>query len=170
VIDSAIAARMTIADPYYRHRAQPIRERIEEFLSTSPHVVRAERLEDLADGMDVDATTLRDSLARFNAEVRGGRERDTDVGRRLEQLEAIDRPPYYAVRFHPMARKNLGGVVTDLDCQVLDVDGAPIGGLFAAGEVAGMAGGHINGRAALEGTSFGPSAFSGAIAGKNVVV
>jgi predicted oxidoreductase len=169
VIDSAIASRMTIADPYYRHRAQPIRERIEEFLETSPHVVRAERREDLADGIGVDPTALRDSLSRFNSEVGAGLERDTDVGRRLGGLEAIDRPPYYAVRFHPVARKNLGGVVTDLDCRVIAVDGSPIEGLFAAGEVAGMAGGRINGRAALEGTSFGPSVFSGAVAGRNVV-
>jgi predicted oxidoreductase len=169
VIDSAIASRMTIADPYYRHRAQPIRERIEEFLETSPYVVRAERREDLADRIGVDPTALQDSLSRFNSEVVAGLERDTDVGRRLGGLEAIDRPPYYAVRFHPVARKNLGGVVTDLDCRVIAVDGAPIEGLFAAGEVAGMAGGRINGRAALEGTSFGPSVFSGAVAGRNVV-
>jgi len=41
----------------------------------------------------------------------------------------------------------------------------PIPGLYAAGEVAGMAGGHINGRLALEGTMLGPSIFSGRVAG-----
>ena len=40
-----------------------------------------------------------------------------------------------------------------------------IGALYAAGEVAGMAGGHINGRAGLEGTMLGPSIFSGRVAG-----
>jgi predicted oxidoreductase len=37
--------------------------------------------------------------------------------------------------------------------------------LFAAGEACGMAGGHINGRAGLEGTMLGPSLFSGRVAG-----
>jgi predicted oxidoreductase len=46
--------------------------------------------------------------------------------------------------------------------------GGPIAGLYAAGEVAGMAGGHINGRAALEGTMLGPSIFSGRVAGRAV--
>ncbi|MBT7235510.1 MAG: hypothetical protein HN861_20900, partial [Rhodospirillaceae bacterium] len=35
----------------------------------------------------------------------------------------------------------------------------------AAGEAAGMAGGHINGGAGLEGTMLGPSLFSGRVAG-----
>jgi predicted oxidoreductase len=64
-----------------------------------------------------------------------------------------------------MARKNLGGAKTDLQCRVLDKHFEPIAGLFAAGEVAGMAGGHINGRAGLEGTMLGPSVFSGRVAG-----
>jgi predicted oxidoreductase len=52
---------------------------------------------------------------------------------------------------------------------VLDGKGVPIRGLLAAGEVAGMAGGHINGEAALEGTMFGPSLFSGRVAGRTAV-
>lgn len=44
----------------------------------------------------------------------------------------------------------------------------PVPGLFVAGEVAGMAGGHINGQAALEGTMLGPSLFSGRVAGRVV--
>lgn len=64
-----------------------------------------------------------------------------------------------------MAQKNFGGVRTDLQCRVLAASGEPIGGLFAAGEVAGMAGGRINGRAALEGTMFGPCLYSGRVAG-----
>ena len=64
-----------------------------------------------------------------------------------------------------MARKNFGGVKTDLRCQVLDKNYRVIDGLFAAGELAGMAGGHINGKAGLEGTMLGPALFSGRVAG-----
>ena len=48
---------------------------------------------------------------------------------------------------------------------MLDKHFEPIHGLYAAGEVAGMAGGHINGRAGLEGTMLGPAIFSGRVAG-----
>ena len=65
----------------------------------------------------------------------------------------------------PLARKNLGGVKTDMHCRVLNKHFEPIAGLYAAGEVAGMAGGHINGKVGLEGTMIGPSFFSGRVAG-----
>ena len=48
---------------------------------------------------------------------------------------------------------------------MLDKHFEPIAGLYAAGELCGMAGGHINGRAGLEGTMLGPSVFSGRVAG-----
>jgi predicted oxidoreductase len=56
-------------------------------------------------------------------------------------------------------------VKTDLHCQAVDKHYVPIPGLFAAGELAGMAGGHINGKHGLEGTMLGPSLFSGRVAG-----
>jgi len=48
---------------------------------------------------------------------------------------------------------------------VLDKHFEPIAGLYAAGDLCGMAGGHINGRADFEGTMLGPSVFSGRVAG-----
>ena len=69
------------------------------------------------------------------------------------------------MQIFPLARKNFGGVKTDLQCRVLDKHFEPIAGLYAAGELCGMAGGHINGRAGLEGTMLGPSVFSGRVAG-----
>ena len=57
------------------------------------------------------------------------------------------------------------GEEEELRCRVLDQAGQPIPSLYAAGELTGMAGGHINGRAGLEGTMLGPSLFSGRVAG-----
>jgi predicted oxidoreductase len=90
---------------------------------------------------------------------------EPEFGKPLQSSKAFDTPPYYAVQIFPLARKNFGGVKTDLQCRVLDKHFEPIEGLYAAGEVAGMAGGHINGRAGLEGTMLGPSIFSGRVAG-----
>jgi len=83
----------------------------------------------------------------------------------MELSKKFDTPPYYAVQLFPLARKNFGGVKTDLRCRVLNRHFEPIAGLYAAGEVAGMAGGHINGKAGLEGTMLGPAIFSGRVAG-----
>jgi predicted oxidoreductase len=169
VIDSRLAAGLTIADPYYRHGATPIRPRIEDFLRTSPYVVSAPSLDELAARTGVDRGNLRDSIGRLNAAIAAREPREPEHGKDLAGHQQLDRPPFYALRFHPVARKNLGGVRTDLECRVLDPEDRPIDGLFAAGEVAGMAGGRINGRAALEGTSFGPSLYSGMVAGRAVL-
>ncbi|MDX1396176.1 MAG: FAD-binding dehydrogenase [Gemmatimonadota bacterium] len=76
--------------------------------------------------------------------------------------------PLIAVRLHILTRKTLGGLHTDLDACVLGTDGAPIPGLYAAGEVAGFGGGGMHGYNALEGTFLGGCLFSGRIAGRAV--
>ncbi len=94
-----------------------------------------------------------------------GLEREPDFGKSLAQSKSFDTPPFYGIQLFLLARKNFGGIKTDLQCRVLNKHFQAIGGLYAAGEVAGMAGGHINGRAGLEGTMLGPSIFSGRVAG-----
>ncbi len=63
--------------------------------------------------------------------------------------------PLMAIREHILARKSLGGIVTDLDSRVLDREETPIPGLWAVGEAAGFGGGGVHGRGALEGTFLG---------------
>jgi uncharacterized protein len=41
----------------------------------------------------------------------------------------------------PSLAKNFGGALTDIDAHVLDTDGVPIPGLYAAGELVGMVSG-----------------------------
>ncbi len=77
-----------------------------------------------------------------------------------------DAGPLIAVRLHILTRKTLGGLETDLDSRVLGADGAPVPGLYAAGEVAGFGGGGMHGYAALEGTFLGGCIFSGRAAGR----
>jgi predicted oxidoreductase len=75
--------------------------------------------------------------------------------------------PMIAVRLSILTRKTLGGLNTDLDSRVLGADGAPIPGLYAAGEVAGFGGGGVHGYRALEGTFLGGCIFSGRAAGRH---
>jgi predicted oxidoreductase len=60
----------------------------------------------------------------------------------------------------------MGGLQTDLQCRVLDLDGSPIPGLYAAGESAGFGGGGMNGKRGLEGTFLGGCLLGGRIAGQ----
>ena len=75
--------------------------------------------------------------------------------------------PLIGVKLHILTRKTLGGIQTDLQSRALGADGAPIGGLYAAGEVAGFGGGGVHGYNALEGTFLGGCLFSGRAAGRD---
>src|ERR1700740_1004091 len=72
--------------------------------------------------------------------------------------------PLIAVRLWVLTRKTLGGLETDLAARVLSEGGAPLGNVYAAGEVAGFGGGGVHGYRALEGTFLGGCLFSGRVA------
>ncbi|MGL4745907.1 MAG: FAD-binding protein, partial [Dermatophilaceae bacterium] len=74
--------------------------------------------------------------------------------------------PLVAIRVRVLTRKTLGGLHSDLEGRVLGLDGAPVPGLYAAGEVAGFGGGGLHGYRALEGTFLGGCLFSGRAAGR----
>ena len=78
--------------------------------------------------------------------------------------------PLIAVKLHILTRKTLGGLQTNLDSQMIGADGAPVPGLFAAGEVAGFGGGGYHGYNALEGTFLGGCIFSGRNAGRSQAI
>jgi flavocytochrome c len=165
VMDAPMTATMEIADPYYRDGDKVLRSKVAELLDNSPFIRKAETLAELAQRMEVDAPTFLATVERYNKACVERLETEPQFGKPLSSSKAFDAPPYYAMQIFPLARKNFGGVKTDLRCRVLDAQLEPIAGLYAAGEVAGMAGGHINGRAGLEGTMLGPSLFSGRVAG-----
>jgi len=77
-----------------------------------------------------------------------------------------DAGPLIAVRLNILTRKTLGGLECDLDGRVLRPGGAPLAGLYAAGEVAGFGGGGMHGYRSLEGTFLGGCLFSGRVAGR----
>lgn len=141
--------------------------RAAEWLLTSRYVHTAGDIADLARAAGLPADQVTRSVAVHNDRIRAGLAADSEFGRPLQGLRPIEKPPFHAVQYFPVVQKCLGGVRTDLECRVLYGDGAVIPAVYAAGEVAGMAGGQINGRAALEGTMLGPSVFSGRLAGRN---
>jgi succinate dehydrogenase/fumarate reductase flavoprotein subunit len=134
-----------------------------KLLAKSPFIMKADSLKELAIRINVDPDTLNETVTRYNRFVEKGE--DPEFGKKVKGLKKIMKSPYYAIQFFPAVRKTLGGVKTNIKCQVVNKNLVPIPGLYAAGELAGMAGGHIQGKASLEGTMLGPSIFSGRVAG-----
>lgn len=163
IFDATMAAGLTVADPYYRGETGVLGERIAAFLRDNPSIHCGATPAEVARKAGIDADGLEATLAAYREAVAAGGK--DAFGRDLGRHRAPETAPWYAMELALLARKSLGGVVTDLRCRVLQPDGTPLEGVFAAGEVAGMAGGRINGARALEGTMLGPSLFSGRVAG-----
>lgn len=166
VFDAEDARNLTLSDPAFGSDDAPDRQAITDYLEATPYAHSATSIRALAERCGLPADALTQSVETFNHWVVEQRTVDPQHGRELAGLGPIRTAPFHAVQFFPMARKSLGGVVTDASCRVRLTDGSVLRNLFAAGELSGMAGGCINGEAALEGTMLGPSLFSGRVAGR----
>lgn len=113
----------------------------------------SDTLDGLAQSIGVPAAALADTVERFNRMVAQGA--DTDFGRGDEAydrvfsrgrspLVPIDTPPFHAAAFGLSDLGTKGGLRTDTRARVLDTDGRPIPGLYAAG----------NTMAAVSGTTY----------------
>jgi hypothetical protein len=162
---------------------------VEAFMTKGADFVVASTLAELVAGMNrlTDAPVLPIDLIRAQLESRDRQidnafTKDTQImgirnsrrylGDRLGRTSALHKildpanGPLIAVKLHVLTRKSLGGIQTNLESQVLAADGRAIGGLYAAGEVAGFGGGGVHGYNALEGTFLGGCIFSGRAAGR----
>ena len=120
---------------------------------------------------DRDAAVLRAAEDAQVSAIRAARHYIGDRVIRVARPHALLGPaagPLIAVRLHILTRKSLGGLQTDLSGRVLQKDGTPVPGLYAAGEVAGFGGGGVHGYRSLEGTFLGGCLFSGRTAGRAV--
>lgn len=104
---------------------------------------RADTLEELATRLGIPAEALVATVTRFNELAATGR--DEDFGRGDDEFDrffadpalvSLDQPPYVAARLVLADLGTKGGLVTDVDSRVLREDGAPIKGLYAAGNTA----------------------------------
>jgi flavocytochrome c len=143
---------------------------IEKQIFANPELVKsAATVEELASKCGLPPAALRETVDRFNDEVRKGV--DEDFGRfgpgQSFTPKTIAAPPFYCAQFFPLTRKSMGGVAIDASARVLDTGGQPIAGLYAAGELTGMGG--VNGKYPLEGTFLAPAIVTGRVAGRAAV-
>lgn len=149
-------------------------DKVDALILQNPELVKsAKTIVELAQRAGLPPGNLTETIRRYNMLVDQGE--DTDFGRfgpdRSEYNNraspSIKTPPYYAMQAFPLTRKSMGGVAIDLQCRVLDRQRLPISGLYAAGELTGLAG--INGKAALEGTFLGPCIVTGRVAARSIL-
>ncbi|MCW1431054.1 FAD-binding protein [Novosphingobium sp. JCM 18896] len=144
-------------------------------------VMQADTLEALAEIAGIDAAGLAATVERFNGMVRQGHDDDFNRGDNTydnfymwgdaefeppyRTLGLIDQGPYYAVKMEPGALGTSGGPKTNGDAQVLDWQGEPIPGLYAAGNAMAAVLGEGYGGA---GGTLGPGMTFGYLAGKHL--
>jgi hypothetical protein len=90
---------------------------------------------------------LEQTVARFNGFVNAGK--DTDFAK--PTMHRIDKPPFYAAVIPFAVNDSYGGLKIDGNCQVIDIYGKPIPGLYAGGEASGGGRMHGIGRATVTG-------------------
>ncbi|MGA0025170.1 MAG: FAD-dependent oxidoreductase [Burkholderiales bacterium] len=120
---------------------------------------RADTLEDLAKQLGVDATAVKASVARWNAQCKAGR--DDDYDRPAGSMLPIEKAPFYGAPVYPVISNTQGGPVHDAQSRVIDVYGKPIPRLWSAGEC-GSAFGHLY----LSGGNIAECVVTGRIAGR----
>ena len=140
-----------------------------EPLKAAGLIRQADSITALAEVAGLPTAALNNTVERWNAAVASGN--DADFGRFTptrpdRAARELRKAPFYALRLFPLTRKSMGGLAIDANTRVLNAAGRPIRGLYAVGEVTGVAG--INGSYGGEGTFLGPSVFLGRIAGRAV--
>ena len=163
---------------------------VEAFKSRGADFVVADRLEELVALMNkltdeplLDPAMIRSQIEARDlqianpyckdAQVQGIRNSRRYISDRITRTASPHRildpaaGPLIGVKLHILTRKTLGGIQTDLFSRAIGLDGNPIAGLYAAGEVAGFGGGGVHGYNALEGTFLGGCLFSGRAAGRH---
>lgn len=98
-------------------------------------VIHGDSIEALAKEMGVPAEQLKATLDTWNNAVKNNK--DTEFNRTTGMDNDLSGAPYHAIQIAPGIHYTMGGVKINTNTEVLDKDGKPIPGLFAAGELTG---------------------------------
>lgn len=144
----------------------------------SGYIKAGRTIAELARNCGIDAQGLERTVADYNEHARRGEDPvfgrgstpynrlQGDPGHRPNPCVApIERGPFYAVKVIPGSFGTFAGLKTDAGARVLDADGAPIPGLYAAGtDMASVMGGHYP----AGGINLGPALTFGYVAGRHL--
>ena len=118
----------------------------DEYRIPQATVVRADTIQELADGLGVARNGLVSTVAEFNAAVQPGDFDPTALdGKRTEGIDPpksnwalpLDTPPFLGYAVTCGITFTFGGLKIDSHARVLDTSDLPISSLYAAGELVG---------------------------------
>ncbi|CAB9521869.1 Fumarate reductase flavoprotein subunit [Seminavis robusta] len=113
-----------------QHSLKPDLEELE------PTVKPFQSLEELCEHYGMSPQVLAQTVKDYNDGVATGK--DEEFGKPFrDDIKPIETAPFYGVRLWPKVHHTMGGLQIDENASVLNLDGNPIEGLYAAGEVAG---------------------------------
>ncbi len=139
-------------------------ESFERPLFAGGEIHAAETIEELETEIGFPAGTLQGTVALYNAGAERGE--DPVFHKAPEYVQPLRTPPFGAIDLSwdkaIYACFTLGGLATDTDSRVLNPDGVPIPGLWAAGRTAAS----ISSPGYSSGTSIGEAQIFGRIAGR----
>ena len=122
-------------------------------------IKKADSIPALAKLIGVAPDVLQATLDRWNAFCAA--KKDEDFGRPSGTMMKIQRPPFHAGQVWPVVSNTQGGPEHDAYQRIIDVEGAPIPRLYAAGEL-GSAWGHLY----MSGGNLAECLVTGQVAGK----
>ena len=123
-------------------------------------LVKADTIDEAAKHFGIDAKELKNTVEKYNEYAKNGK--DLEFNKRGGLL-AFTEGPYYILKNTPAIHHTMGGLVIDSKGRVLDKNGNPIEGLFAAGEVTG----DIHGKNRLGSNAITDITVFGKISGEN---
>ncbi|MGA2572286.1 MAG: FAD-dependent oxidoreductase [Terracidiphilus sp.] len=106
-------------------------------------IVKGESVADLAAKLGMKGDALEATISRYNDHCK--QQADPDFNRPKQNLIALDKPPYYAVKLFPTMVNTQGGPKRNSKCQVVDPFDQPIPRLYTAGELGSFWGWMYNG-------------------------
>lgn len=124
---------------------------------------RADTIEELAQQINIDPQTLKETIDQYNQCVEKGE--DPMFGKNVFDLP-VKVAPFYATPRKPAVHHTMGGLKIDTQTHVINTSGQVIPGLYAAGEVAGgiHAGNRLGGNSLSDIFTFGRIAGNTAVA------
>lgn len=123
-------------------------------------VTDGETIDELAGKLEIDAEALVATVQAYNGFVTSGV--DGEFGRN-DMPRSLEASKFYAIEVGPAVHHTMGGIKINNKAEVINVEGSPIVGLFAAGEVTGG----VHGGNRLGGNALADIVVFGRIAGKS---
>ena len=101
-------------------------------------IQQGDTLDELAANLDIEGGHLAQTVEAYNGYCAAGV--DPEFDRATVDLLPLGEPPYYGIRMWPGGPNTQGGARHNTKCEIINVDGQPIPGLYGSGEFGSLFG------------------------------